>query len=180
MSAPEENGPIVVGQLAGVFGVKGWLKVRSFTQPEDNILVYKPWQVKTPHGWQELEIDAFKMRPQGLVVHFKGLDDRDLAATYGRAEIRVMKSLLPALPVNEFYWHQLLDLKVYSVYGGVSVCLGVVSQLLETGANDVLVVKPCADSLDDVERLIPYVPEQYVLDVNLDAGEMRVDWDPEF
>lgn len=171
---------MVVGELAGVFGVKGWLKVRSFTQPEDNILAYRPWQIKTAQGLQKVEIDAYKMRPQGLVVHFKGLDDRDVAAAYGRAPIVVDKSLLPELSAGDFYWHQLIGLKVISVYGGCSVLLGEVAQMLETGANDVIVVRPCEGSLDNNERLVPYVLEQYVLEVDLDAGELRVDWDPEF
>lgn len=180
MSTQANPEPIVVGELAGVFGVKGWLKVRSFTQPEDNILVYQPWRLKTAQGTQEVEVDAFKMRPQGLVVHFKGLDDRDLAASYGRAQIVVDKQLLPELPVGDFYWHQLIGLKVVSVYGGNAVLLGVIAQMLETGANDVIVVKPTQDSLDNNERLIPYVIGQYVLDINLDVREMRVDWDPGF
>lgn len=176
--APEE--PMVVGELAGVFGVKGWLKVRSFTQPEDNILTYKPWQIKTAQGLQEVEVDAYKMRPQGMVVHLKGLDDRDLAAAYGRAQIVVDRNLLPELAPGDFYWHQLLGLKVVSLYGGSRVLLGEVAQMLETGANDVVLVRPCSGSLDDRERLVPYVLPQYILEIDLDAGELHVDWDPEF
>ena len=71
---------LVVGQLAGVFGVKGWIKVRSFTQPEENILNYGPWRLRTSTGIRPVEVDAYNLRPQGLVVHFKGVDDRDVAA----------------------------------------------------------------------------------------------------
>lgn len=178
MQADQE--PIVVGTLAGAFGVKGWLKVRSFTQPEENILSYKPWYIRTAQGVQEVELDAFKKHTQGLVVHFKGLDDRDLAAGYGRAQILVNKSLLPPLAEGEYYWHQLIGLQVISVYGGSSLLLGRVAQMLETGANDVVVVHPCEGSIDDSERLVPYVPEQYVVKVDLHAGELHVDWDPDF
>lgn len=180
MSVQADPELIVVGELAGVFGVKGWLKVRSFTQPEDNILIYTPWRLKTAQGVTVVEVDSFKMRPQGMVVHFKGLDDRDEAAALGRAQIVVDKSLLPSLAEGDYYWHQLVGLKVISVHGGSEVCLGEVGQMLETGANDVIVVKPCTGSIDSAERLVPYVLEQYVLNVDLDAGEMRVDWDPDF
>ena len=52
--------------------------------------------------------------------------------------------------------------------------------MIETGSNDVLVVKKCKDSLDGRERLIPYLPDQVVLAVDLEAGSIEVDWDPEF
>lgn len=178
MQADQE--PIVVGELAGVFGVKGWLKVRSFTQPDDNILAYKPWRIRTAQGVKEVEVDAFKKRTQGLVVHFKGLDDRDLAAAYGRAQILVDKSLLPSLADGDYYWHQLIGLEVISVFGGTRVLLGRVAQMLETGANDVIVVQPNDGSVDDIERLVPYVPEQYVVAVDLQSQQLLVDWDPEF
>lgn len=177
----ELNGPgrLVVGQLAGVFGVKGWVKVKSYTQPIENILDYGPWRLLTQHGMLEMEVDEYKIRPQGLIVHFRGLDDRDVAAQYGRAKIEVDKALLPELEDGDFYWHQLFGLKVISDYDGETL-LGIVDDLMETGANDVLVVKPCVGSVDDRERLVPYVLGQYVTGVDLLGGEVRVIWDPEF
>ncbi|MBC6903863.1 ribosome maturation factor RimM [Saccharophagus sp. K07] len=170
---------IVVGQLAGVFGVKGWVKVRSFTQPEKNILEYNPWRIKTATGIKTLEVDAYNLRPQGLVVHFKGIDDRDIAAQFGRAEIEVDAAELPELPAGDYYWHQLIGLKVITEEGAPQI-LGVVSEMLETGANDVLVVRPSPDSIDARERLVPYVPDLYVRKVDLDARAIYVMWDPEF
>lgn len=171
---------LVVGQLAGVFGVKGWVKIRSFTQPEENILEYGPWRLKTSSGTKAVEVDAYNLRPQGLVVHFKGIDDRDVAALLGRAEIEVDRAELPELPAGEYYWHQLIGLKVISEAAGTQVLLGRVAEMMETGANDVMVVRPVEGSLDDRERLVPYVPELYVVGVDLLVGEIRVDWDPEF
>lgn len=170
---------VVVGQLAGVFGVKGWVKVRSFTQPEENIVEYVPWRLRTANGVRSLEVDAYNFRPQGLVVHFKGIDDRDVAALLGRAEIEVDIEKLPILPSGEYYWHQLIGLKVITEASGSQV-LGVVSDLIETGANDVLVVHPSPDSVDSRERLVPYVPDLYVRKVDVDAGKIHVMWDPEF
>lgn len=180
MAASTKEERIVVGQLAGVYGVKGWLKVRSFTQPAENILAYKPWFLRTPHGLKEMTVDEYKVRPQGVSVHFSGLDDRDIAAQLGRSTIEVGKHLLPDLADGDYYWHQLEGLTVLSDWNGEHHCLGIVERLMETGANDVLVVKPFESSIDDQERLIPYILEQFVTVVDLKAGLIRVVWDPEF
>ncbi len=179
---------IAVGQLVGVFGIKGWLKVKSNTEPAENIIDYKPWHLKTQHGLKEVEVDEYAFRPQGLMVHIKGCDDRDQAAALGKATIVVDKSLLPELDAQEFYWHQLIGLKVITVFSGdtsessatQAQCLGSVKSLLATGANDVLVVEATQESIDDRERLLPYVFDEFVLAVDLEAGEIRVNWDPEF
>jgi 16S rRNA processing protein RimM len=171
---------LVVGQLAGVFGVKGWLKVKSFTEPEENILRYTPWRLRAPSGLKVVEVDDYLMRPQGLIVHLKGLDDRDLAAQIARLEIEVDKGELPELQPGDYYWHQLIGLTVTTDFLGTSQILGQVAELLETGANDVLVVTPNSCSIDGRERLVPYVPDVYVKSVDLAAREIRVWWDPEF
>lgn len=171
---------IVVGQLAGAFGVKGWLKVRSFTQPEDNILSYQPWWLKTESGIRSVEILDYKFRPQGLVVQLKGIDDRDVAVQLGRSQIVVAQDLLPDLEQGEFYHHQLLGLKVYVSAEDSELLLGTVASVMETGANDVIIVKPSKDSIDDNERLIPFVVDQYILRVDLASGRLWADWDPEF
>ena len=84
------------------------------------------------------------------------------------------------LPDGEYYWYQLIGLKVIAKTADAELLLGSVSEMMETGANDVMVVRPIEGSLDDRERLIPYVPELYVVGVDLSTGEIRVDWDPEF
>lgn len=163
-----------------MFGVKGWLKIHSATQPMDNICHYSPWWLKTRHGVKQVEIDDFKPHGQNMVVHIKGVDDRDEAKELCQVDIAVERDQIPDLETGDFYWFQLQGLQVISVYDGQEVVLGKVSHLLETGANDVLVVKGDADSLDETERLIPYVPEQYIKDVDLDNQTIKVDWDPEF
>lgn len=171
---------INVGRITTVFGVKGWLKIHSATQPMDNICHYSPWWLKTRHGVKQVEIDDFKPHGQNMVVHIKGVDDRDEAKEWCQVDIAVERDQIPDLETGDFYWFQLQGLKVVSIYDGQEVILGKVSHLLETGANDVLVVKGDIDSLDEVERLIPYVPEQYIKDVDLDNQTIKVDWDPEF
>lgn len=179
MTAKRSN-LITVGRLTGVFGIKGWLKVKSFTSPEENLVEYSPWWLKTRHGVKAVEIDQYQRHSSGLVVHIKGVDDRDLAAQYALVDVAVERSQLPDLEDGEFYWHQLVGLQVVSVFDGTETVLGEVSKLLETGANDVLVVQATDASVDDRERLIPYVPGQFVRKVDLGAGLIQVDWDPEF
>lgn len=181
MSASSVSGDrLTIGQIVGVYGIKGWVKVKSFTQPEDNILAYKPWRLRTAHGVQEVEVDQWQARPQGFVCHIVGYDDRDQAAVLAKAHIDVSIEQLPDLPPDEYYWHQLIGLQVISDFGPEPVLLGELKQMLETGANDVMVVRASDPNAQVQERLVPYVPGLYVTKVDLEAGEIRVNWDPEF
>lgn len=179
-SEEKRSNLVDVGRLSGVFGVKGWIKVRSFTEPQENILSYKPWCVKSKYGVRVLEVDDFRFQTGALVVHFKGIDDRDEVAKLNLASIAIEREQLPELGEGDFYWDQLIGLRVVSRFGGESRDLGVVAGLMETGANDVLVCAPDEKSIDDRERLIPYIPELYVLSVDADSKLLVVDWDPEF
>jgi 16S rRNA processing protein RimM len=170
----------VAGYLVGVFGVKGWLKIKSFTAPEDNILRYLPWQLDLPAGAKAFELEDFSVRPQGIVVKLRGVDDRDAALALGRSAILVASEQLPALADGDFYWSQLVGLRVISEYAGDSFNLGTVTRLFETGANDVLVVQGDESAIDRQERLVPYLPGEFVIKVDLQAGILLVNWDPEF
>jgi len=170
---------LVAGKITTVHGVKGWVKIHSFTVPEENIFEYQPWWMKFPDGWRRIEIDDCRVVTKGFIAHIVGLDDRDEARLYCQREINVSASEFPPADDGEFYWHQLQGLTVISRFDGQEFCLGVVDGLLETGANDVMVVKASPGSVDGVERLIPYV-EQFVLDVQPEKGVVFVEWDPEF
>lgn len=167
----------VIGQVTSVFGVKGWLKVFSFTDPREGILDYRDWTLLLDGKRIPVKLEEGRRQGQGIVVRLKGIDDRDLANRYCGAEIRVATAELPELPEGEFYWHQLEGLEVFTVEGE---CLGKVHHLMETGSNDVLVVRATAASIDQRERLIPYLPDQVLKEVDLGASRMMVDWDPEF
>lgn len=174
---------IDLGRITTVFGVKGWVKIQSYTEPRENLLQHKTWWLKTRHGVKSVEID--QGRPHGshgqvLVAHIKGVDDCDLAREYCQVTVAVERDQLPELDDSEFYWHQLVGLQVVSDYEGQSYDFGVVKKLMETGANDVLVVAASDGSLDERERLIPYVPDLYIKTIDLDAGQILVEWDPEF
>ncbi|MDI9246144.1 ribosome maturation factor RimM [Marinobacter sp. CHS3-4] len=167
----------VIGQITSVFGVKGWLKVYSYTDPKEGILNYPNWTLI--HNGQRIpaKLEEGRRQGQGIVVRLKGISDRDVARSYCGADIQVPISELPELPEGEYYWHQLEGLTVFTVDGQ---CLGRVDHLIETGSNDVLVVHATRESIDQRERLIPYLPDQVVKQVQLEESAMTVDWDPEF
>lgn len=167
----------VIGRITSVFGVKGWLKVFSYTDPKDGILNYRDWTLLLDGKRIPIRLEEGRRQGQGIVVRLKGINDRDLARTYCGAEVRVSTAELPELPEGEFYWFQLEGLDVYTVD---DECLGKVHHLMETGSNDVLVVQATAGSIDQRERLIPYLPGEVVQNVDLDSKRMVVDWDPEF
>ena len=170
--------PVIAGRLTSVFGVKGWVRVFSHTQPAENLLHYRPLWVRTADGWDTLKIDQHRVSPKGLLIHMEGIDDRDEAQLRCKQDIYIEKADMPKLPAGEFYWHQLQGLTVITRDGDQ---LGVVADLMETGANDVLVVtgEGVAGSIDERERLIPYT-DKVVLKVDMDTSKIEVDWDPDF
>ncbi|KAA1172023.1 ribosome maturation factor RimM [Marinobacter salinexigens] len=167
----------VIGQITSVFGVKGWLKVYSYTDPKEGILQYRDWVLELDGKRIPVRLEEGRRQGQGIVVRLKGIDDRDVALTYRGADIKVSIDKFPELADGEYYWYQLEGLDVFTVDGD---CLGKVHHLMETGSNDVLVVRASADSIDQRERLLPYLPDQVVRKVDLAGGRMVVEWDPEF
>ncbi|KAA0876498.1 ribosome maturation factor RimM [Nitrincola tapanii] len=168
---------VVVGRFAAPYGVRGWVKIFSFTEPMDNVLKYLPWQVIHDGRLVQLKLEEGKRHGKGLIAKLSGYDTPEAVRALSGLEFLVESSQLPALAEDEYYWSQLENLLVYTESG---VLLGRVDHLMETGSNDVLVVYPTAESIDTVERLIPYLPDQVVKEIDLDSGRMRVDWDPEF
>ena len=174
-SAPVED-LIVIGKIVSVHGVRGDVKVYSFTDPIENLLDYRRWTLRRGEEIRRVELVKGRLQGKILVASLNGLTDREEARTYADFEICIDRSELPSLAGEEYYWFQLQGLVVINQLGQV---LGRVDHLLETGANDVLVVKPFDGSLDDRERLLPYT-DPCVLKVDLDAGEMQVEWDADF
>jgi 16S rRNA processing protein RimM len=170
---------LVIGRISGCYGIKGWVKIHSFTEPVENMLAYDQFQLKRKSGLEAVEFDSIRRQGKGLVGHIKGVEDRNLAETYKGLEIAVGAEQLPTLDDGDFYWRELHGLKVWCLDQSVSeerVLLGTVDHLIDTGANDVLVVKACKESVDKQERLIPYLPDDVVTRVDLKAGLIEVDW----
>ncbi len=177
----DSSGLLVIGKFTAVYGVRGWLKVHSYTEPMENLLNYPECYIEFKGRWQPLELAEGKRHGKGLVVHIKGIDGRDEAQAYCQCAIAIATTALPELAPNEYYWHQLQGLQVQVTSAqGERLVLGTVKEMMETGANDVLVVRGNKDSIDQRERLIPYLPKQVVKAVDIEAGTIEVDWDPEF
>lgn len=157
---------ITVGKVTGHYGVKGWLKVYSYTQPMENIANYKTWIV----GGETIKGIKAKKHGKTVVVYFKGLDNREKSQAFVGKEVQIYSEELSALGGDEFYWRQLIGLSVVNTKGEA---LGVIDSLFETGANDVMVVR--GESGEDV--LIPFILDQYVKSVDLDCKSMLVDWE---
>ncbi|MBB3101676.1 ribosome maturation factor RimM [Azomonas macrocytogenes] len=175
-TTPAADELLILGKIVSVHGVRGEVKVYSYTDPIDNLLDYRHWTLRRGEEVRQVELLQGRLQGNILVARLKGLEDREEARSYADFEIYLPKQQLPVLEDGEYYWYQLEGLKVTNQAGEL---LGKVHHLLETGANDVLVVRPCEDSLDDRERLLPYI-DHCVLSIDLAAGEMSVDWDSDF
>lgn len=172
---------VVIGEISAVFGVKGWLKVHSYTDPIDNILAYDNWWLDKKGQTRQVIIDEARRHSNGIVVHIKDVDDRDVAKEYCKSQIKIPLSAMPELSDDDYYWHQLEGLQVYlqEQSGQAGPLIGTVDHLIETGANDVLVIKLEAKSgskSEPEEILIPYLLGKVVKSVDIDNGTMLVDW----
>ena len=165
------SGKILVGVIVGAYGVKGWVKVKSYTDPVCNILDYSPWLIGEESTNQKVKVLDGREQGSLVVARLEGVEDRDQAAALRHTRIWVERSAFAHLDDGEYYWTDLVGLKVVNLQG---VALGEIAGLMETGANDVVIVQ------GNRERLIPFVRGQYVKNVSLESGEMLVDWDPEF
>ena len=165
------NDWVQLGKITGLYGVKGWVKVFAFTDPRENILHYRRWFLLLNGKRTEVKLESGRVHGKGIVVLIQGVEDRDGATEWMGAEIEVPRSDMPESEDGSWYWMDLIGLQVVNLQG---VVLGQVSSLMETGANDVLIIK------GDRERLVPFVQDQYVKRVDLEAKLIEVDWDPDF
>ncbi|WP_297900138.1 ribosome maturation factor RimM [Metallibacterium sp.] len=164
---------VVLGRIVGHHGLRGELKLYSYTEPPEQIFSYRAWRLRAADGREtELQRVNGKRHGKALIISLPEVLDRDAAAVWMDAEIGVARDALAPLPEGEFYWADLEGLEVITLEG---VSLGRVSHLISTGANDVMVVR---DS--ERERLLPFVPGQWVQQVDVAAGRIVVDWDPAF
>ena len=163
---------VPIGRVSGVFGVRGWLKVRSATEPPERIFDYQPWQIGRAAQWRSFEVVHGRSHgAAGFVARLDGLDDRERARVFVGADIAVWRSQLPEPGPDEYYWCDLVGLVVED---GAGSPLGRVRRVMETGANDVMVV-----AAGDAELLIPFVPGRTVRAVDLEVGRIEVEWSPD-
>lgn len=174
MGAPR----VTLGRVAGVYGVKGWVKIHSDTRPIANILRYRRWWIGG-QGRQEYRAQLVDGRPHGATIVAQlstatgePITERDVAAALVGASIQVERSELPRLPDGEYYWIDLVGVRVENKEG---IVLGTVSDVTSNGAQDILVVGDGA-----VRRLIPFVMPQIIESVDMAAGRIVCDWQPEY
>ncbi|WP_068712103.1 ribosome maturation factor RimM [Vibrio tritonius] len=174
----EQNERIVVGKLGSTYGIRGWLKVFSYTDNPEGIFDYSPWFIQHKGEWVEYKVESWKRHNKGMVAKLDGLDVREDANLLTNFEIFIDPAVLPELSEEEFYWRELFGMQVVTTQG---YDLGQVTDMLETGSNDVLVVKAnLKDAFGQKERLIPFLEEQVIKKVDREAQRIEVDWDPGF
>ncbi len=144
---------IILGKTGATHGVRGWLKIRSFTTELDGILAFNPWYIALSNGWQPFEVEAGQCHGKGILAKLKGFDTPEQARQLTGKDIAILRSQLPPTGKNEYYWADLEGLSVFDQTGQI---LGMVITLMETGANDVLIIQ------DDHKKqhAIPWLPKQ--------------------
>lgn len=168
MKPSHKNDYIIIGRIGTAYGVKGWLKVFSFAEIYTNILDFNPWYLEDGEEWKAIHVEEGREHGKGLVAKLAGYETPETARVLTGKNIAILRAQLPKLEKNEYYWSDLQGLTVIDQHGAT---LGKVIYLIETGSNDVLVVK------GEKEYAIPYLPGQVVLSVDLDNQVMKVDWE---
>ncbi len=164
------NKNVIIGRFGSVYGIQGWLKVISFTQPMTNILHYENWLINRASSWQPITITASKLHGKHILVKIADCTTPEQARQYTNIDIAISRGQLPTLTESEYYW---ADLEGLSVVNQQGIELGKVSHVFATGANDVLIVK------GEKEHLLPYI-KQVILNINLAEKTLLVDWDENF
>jgi len=162
---------LVVGRFGRAHGIKGLIVVHAFTDPRDNILNYPDWHGLIKGIAQPLKINHIESNNKHILVSVDGYDTRETVALLTNIDIVVDKKHLPALPEDEFYWHELVGMSVINKDG---INLGLVTDILATGANDVLAV------VGTKKYLIPYLRDRYVMSIDKTQSQIVVDWDEDF
>ncbi len=165
---------VILGKFGRPQGIKGFIRVNSFAEPPENILNYPEWFIN-PEGktWQPIKRLNERVTGQHVLAQIEGYPSRESLFALTNAEIAIPKACLPALNEGEFYWEELAGMRVTHTSG---VAMGIVKEILATGANDVLVV---VDE-QNKRRLIPYLLDDVIQQINKESREITVDWDLDF
>ncbi|MEH6457217.1 MAG: ribosome maturation factor RimM [Cocleimonas sp.] len=169
---------ILLGKISGVHGIKGWVKVFSYTSPRVKITEYSQWYVKSSKGqsWVSQKLTEGKVQGKNIIARLDGINYRDEAEALVGTEIAIHKDQLEVLAENEYFWRDLIGLSVETISGEK---LGKIDWLFDTGSNDVIIVKD-TESAEEKEHLLPYLFDDVIKSIDLEKSLMVVDWDPEF
>lgn len=172
-SVPEPTRPersndriVTLGKIAGTFGVRGWVKVQSFTEPPENIFEYDNWRIRRRGEWTMVTIEDGRVTAKGVLVKLQGIDTPEEARLYAGAEIGVARSEMPALAPGEYYWSDLEGLEARSPNGEV---LGRIDHFRRAPGGDIVVVR------GEREHWIPFVKDR-IVKIDLEAGHVVFDW----
>lgn len=179
---------VVLGRVGAPFGVQGWVHLQSYTSPSENILSYENWFIRqvSKEEWHPIRLLQIRVHGKQFVALLENCLNRDQAQIFTNAELGICRDELPELDQGDHYWEDLIGLNVFTETG---IPLGTVDSLFETGANDVIVVKETLKGdLDgakgqekkEKERLIPFIPDEVILTIDLEERKLIVRWDPEF
>lgn len=174
MNDRSEDRRIPLGILGKSFGVKGYIFLRYYGDNQENIKDFDELYIDE---WHSLEIEDVLISNKKLSIKLKGIEDRSKAETLRNKEVYVLESNLPPLGEGEYYWFQLENLKVINEQNEF---LGIIDHVMPTGANDVLVVKPLEGSVDNDERLIPFLKKEIITKVELLKKTVYVKWPKDF
>lgn len=173
----EKAKPIEMGKFGAVYGIKGWIKVHSYTDDAESIFEYKPLLMESKGQFREVNIADWKRHGNGFVAKIVGFDVREEAQALVGTALFVDASHLPVLE-DDFYWRDLVGCQVKTDKG---YDLGVVTEIMETGSNDVLVVKANSnDAFGQKERLIPFIDKQVISNIDITGKLIEVNWEPDF
>ncbi len=164
------DGVVVLGKIIGPHGVRGWLKVRSYTRPPDNLLGYRTWLVGHDGAWQCREVQGGERCGGEFRVKLDGIDDRDRARALSGHEVGVRRSELPVPAAGQYYWVDLIGLEAFSAEGE---SLGRVDHIRDAPAHPLMVLR------GERQRLVPFVRER-LLAVDIAAGRITLDWEPDW
>ncbi len=159
---------VVIGKIGATFGIKGWLKIQSFTENKFDITEFFPWFIEQGNKWKEIEIEETRDHGKIIIAKFVGINNPEDARLLTGKKIAIPSSQLPTLKKNEYYWRDLEGLTVKNKNGEI---LGTLIYLMKTGGNDVMVIK------NDKEYAIPYLPDTVVISVDLKERVIVVDWE---
>ena len=160
--------PVILGKVIGHFGVQGWVKIFSYTKPKQAILEYKEMSLKEKNQWKSIKIEESKIHGKNVLIKIKNIENREKAEQILGKYLGVSRGDLPDLPDGHYYWADLEGMEVKDLKGNK---IGIVSHMLETGANDVMVIEK------DDEILIPFLMDRVVKEVNFKLNKIIVDWD---
>jgi len=170
-----------MGRISAPFGIKGWIRVQTYTRAisgSNSLASYPAWWLSTGDGWREVKVEQAQAQGTDVVAKLAGCDDRDVAATLKGRQVAIPRDAFPPAELGEFYWADLIGLGVKNTEG---LDFGVVTSMMETGANDVMVVQQSATGSQEHgrERLIPFIAD-VVKRVDIAASLIEVQWGADY